>query len=180
METTIYALADPRSPLRVRWVGRTKHLANRVKAHTNCFRSGHNTTKVHWLQQLKRLGLKPEVITLATVSSDQADAEERRFTEQFRASGHPLLNIALGRRHSLNSRRKMSHQRQGSRHPRWRHDVDEAVLVELFSAGMSCKEIGLKLHVGAGTVHRRLRAAGIQTRRFIAWRKRKRNNGAFA
>lgn len=177
MQEIIYALADPRSK-RVHWVGRTRNLAARVNTHLRCPQSGHNAAKVSWVLELQRLGLEPEVYRLATVSSEQADAEERRFTEMFRASGHPLLNLSTGRRHCLASRRKMS--KPGRKHPRYRHDLDDAALIRLFEQGLSCQEIAAKLHTGATTVHRRLRAAGINTRRFIAWRKRKRNNGAFA
>lgn len=177
---TVYALS---SRGKVHWIGRTKNLHDRVSAHVHCLRSAHNVAKRRWLVELRRRGVAPDVTVLAVVPAKAAAAEEAKFIEQFRTAGHPLANLSPGfGKHSIASRRKMSRQRQGSRHPLWRHDIDNATLVRLFEQGLSCAEIAARLGTGATTVHRRLRDAGVNTTRYLGWKKRKRvsNGGSFA
>jgi hypothetical protein len=55
--TNIYILIDPRTNM-VRYVGKANNVTQRYRAHLNRARK-HQIHKKNWIEQLKRLGLKP-------------------------------------------------------------------------------------------------------------------------
>ena len=95
MKTTyIYMLLDPRTDL-VRYVGKTiQPPEKRLNAHMN---ERSNCHRVHWLQQLKSLGLKPELIILEEIKGEWPWQEsERYWIKYFKTLGHVLTNNTSG------------------------------------------------------------------------------------
>jgi len=90
----IYLLADPRTH-QIRYVGKTNQkLSARVTAHmldtTKCHR-------VHWLNELKALGLRPNVAILSQNFNGRTWQEEERFwIRKLREGGVNLTNNTLG------------------------------------------------------------------------------------
>jgi len=83
---TIYGLRDPRDG-RIRYVGCTKSLRNRVHGHRN----NPQTIELHaWMLELRAAGLGPEVVTLETaVGAAAGRVAERHWIEKL---GADLLN----------------------------------------------------------------------------------------
>lgn len=95
MKTThIYMLIDPRDEM-VRYVGKTNQdVKKRLSAHmgdkSNCHR-------VHWLNTLKKLGLKPEIILLESISGEWPWQEsEKYWIKYFKDQGFNLTNNTSG------------------------------------------------------------------------------------
>lgn len=89
----IYALLDPRTE-EVRYIGKSERpverLGNHMNERSNCHRS-------HWLQSLKRDGLKPHMVILERIQGDWPWQEAERFwINRGRALGWPLTNNTEG------------------------------------------------------------------------------------
>jgi group I intron endonuclease len=120
MTSTIYGLADPIEPRRIRYVGQTrKALCERLKAHRRDKKKSH---KRNWIIALKRDGRLPIIIPLEICESDQANERERYHIAKCRAEGHLLLNHTDGGDGMRNwspseeTRRRMSEAGKGKRH----------------------------------------------------------------
>lgn len=92
-ETYIYALLDPETGA-VRYIGQSirplERLKNHINEQSNCHRS-------HWLQSLKRKGLKPELRILESVAGEWPWQEaERYWIARGRREGWPLTNNTTG------------------------------------------------------------------------------------
>lgn len=91
--TFIYVLNDPRDG-RVRYVGKSDNPHKRWIQH--CIKLGSRTHKVHWIQELKSLGLKPELEILEEVPVAGWEAVEREYIRVFRMVGMNLTNNTDG------------------------------------------------------------------------------------
>ena len=87
---TIYALCDPRDE-RVRYVGMTTSPGQRLVGH---LRDRGNEKKWAWVEELRGLGLKPDLKPLAEVAEDVAAAEEHWWIRFYLDEGEPLCNLA--------------------------------------------------------------------------------------
>lgn len=87
-------LIDPLTEM-VRYVGKTiQPLKTRLNAHM-CDKS--NCHRVHWLNQLKALGLKPEIVLLEEIIGDWPWQESERFwIKYFKSQGFNLTNNTSG------------------------------------------------------------------------------------
>jgi len=94
---TLYALRNPSIPEAIRYIGITSQpLKERLGGH--CIEKRFdNPYKCRWIMQLKRQGLKPELVPLI-VGLTQAEALELEvhMIREFRQAGHRLTNISLG------------------------------------------------------------------------------------
>lgn len=90
----IYSLIDPRDD-EVKYVGKTKDLAERLKSHLKDAKRS-NTPKNAWLLKLRRLGLKPQVEVLEEVAESDWELAERRWIRKFRREGCFLKNVSDG------------------------------------------------------------------------------------
>jgi len=116
MDVFIYLLIDPRTS-EPRYVGKTIDPEQRLKDH--CKEKGTNH-KNHWIASLLRNGLRPILEIVETIrNSDDTDwqAREVYWMEYFFKVGAPLTNLDTGgidgKRHSEESKRKMSLSRIG-------------------------------------------------------------------
>ena len=129
----IYALADPRTG-RVRYIGKSinpsQRLSNHMNDKSNCHRS-------HWIQELKLLGLRPELILLESFNGPWPwQYVEQWWIKTLRAKGYDLVNNTsggdgvvglppetrakmratwLGRKHSESTKKKISEYRKAWR-----------------------------------------------------------------
>lgn len=115
----IYALSDPRTGA-VRYVGWTINLRTRIRDHLKPSRLAGTQRRDRWLKALGSAGLQPSVIILEHVAADWA-AAERKWITHFRREAADLTNLtdggegAVGRRHTLDARRRMSEKRKGKK-----------------------------------------------------------------
>lgn len=89
----IYGLKDPRTG-EIRYVGKSVHPRERYKQHVKGGES--NLHKGRWIADLRRAGLKPEMIILEETTEAEWEARERHWIKQGLDSGWPLTNIAAG------------------------------------------------------------------------------------
>lgn len=77
MRTTLYALVDPRLPLRVRYVGKTTSaLGARLSGHINkarCTKTPNH--RFSWIRSLLAAGVRPQIEELEVVEGDGSSAE---------------------------------------------------------------------------------------------------------
>ncbi|MCK9429979.1 MAG: GIY-YIG nuclease family protein [Candidatus Omnitrophica bacterium] len=88
--TTIYNLKDPRNG-EIYYVGCTKNIQQRIKAHLNPARDL-ITPKRKWIKELRDIGLKPLFSILEEVDDSIALEREKYFIQTFRKLGSPLTN----------------------------------------------------------------------------------------
>jgi hypothetical protein len=90
----IYILIDPRNG-NIRYVGKTNQkLTSRLHAHMQDKSSCH---KVHWLEQLKKENLMPDIEVIEEVSQDKQWQDVERFwIKHFKQNGHNLTNNTSG------------------------------------------------------------------------------------
>jgi len=94
---TLYALRNPSIPNAIRYIGITSQpLRERLMGHC-CEKSHLNPYKFRWIMQLKRQGLKPELVPLIVgLSQSEALSLEVEMIRDFKQAGHRLTNISLG------------------------------------------------------------------------------------
>src|ERR1700744_2829790 len=117
---TVYGLYDPRNG-ELRYIGQTILSPNRrLSAHMSASNLKANRHSTSWLSELKGLGLKPDLKSLAEANSrDNLDALEIAIIAQAKEDGAYLTNHANGGAgisgHTLSyeTRRKMSESRMG-------------------------------------------------------------------
>lgn len=89
--TKIYGLTDPRTG-DVRYIGKSDDPSHRLRSHladkSRCHR-------VHWLNSLRELGIRPGIVILEVIADDWQEAE-RRWIAQYRADGFDLVNDTDG------------------------------------------------------------------------------------
>jgi hypothetical protein len=90
--TTIYSLCDPRSGA-VRYIGKADQPCKRLRAHVN---ERADRRKNRWINQLKSMGLEPELRILEVVPSDDWETAERHWIAHYRDSGADLTNHTDG------------------------------------------------------------------------------------
>lgn len=90
--TFIYGLIDPRTHA-VRYVGKSANPAMRLKTH---LKDKHSTHKVHWLNELRALGLMPHIVVIEEVPIENWQAAECFWIAHYKASGANLVNTTDG------------------------------------------------------------------------------------
>jgi hypothetical protein len=116
----IYGLFDPRTG-QLRYIGKTMQPLNeRVNQHLA--RVSSKTHKNMWLRQLKEQGMRPTCVSITQCTVDVVDQRERELIALFKELGADLTNHTVGgeggdtwsgRRHSQETRRKMSEIKVG-------------------------------------------------------------------
>lgn len=92
-DISIYALIDPTTK-QIRYVGATSAKpSTRLAWHILKARSG---SKLHTHRWIRKIGLKPEVITLEVVANEHWQASERHWIKIFREQGIKLTNKTDG------------------------------------------------------------------------------------
>jgi hypothetical protein len=95
METTnIYVLIDPRDG-KVRYVGKANNISQRYQAHLNRARD-HQTHKRNWINELKKLKLKPILSIIDEVPIHEWVYWEEYWITQMKAWGFNLTNHTNG------------------------------------------------------------------------------------
>lgn len=89
MKTSIYVLKDPITN-EIRYVGCTKNVEQRYKAHTNKARD-YNTPKREWLESLRIQGLKPILEVVEVVENNYLE-REKYYIQYYRKNGCDLTN----------------------------------------------------------------------------------------
>lgn len=84
----IYGLVDPRTH-QIRYVGQSNSPERRYQEHLD---DDDNTPKCDWIRELKRKGLKPQLIYFLPCDSWQADSTERAYIQQFSKTPWGLTN----------------------------------------------------------------------------------------
>lgn len=113
----IYSLSDPRDG-KVRYVGKAINCESRLGGHLGDKGFNHKTC---WINQLKRLGLKPVVEVVEQVDEPSWQEAEQFWIEQFRQWGFDLTNATKGGEGTLGvpcseeTKRKISIKNQGLR-----------------------------------------------------------------
>lgn len=89
----IYGLVDPRTQL-IRYIGKSIRPLQRLANHLNDSGKCHRT---HWLNELKKLGLKPEIVYLERIEGGWPWQESEKFWIAYgRKHGWPLTNNTDG------------------------------------------------------------------------------------
>lgn len=87
----IYALVDPREPSIVRYVGCAEDLGKRLYGH---LASRDNAAVNRWVRMLRDVGVKPEMVALASVRLEFAAEFERLVIGRF--SDTVLNHVGIG------------------------------------------------------------------------------------
>jgi hypothetical protein len=116
----IYVLYDPRSG-EARYVGKSSRPIQRLQNHWNEVPS--NCHRSHWIQELRRLGLKPELEVVESIQSVDEETwkiRERWWIAQLKALGANLVNNTDGGDGvtglPLETRKKMAATWKGRKH----------------------------------------------------------------
>jgi hypothetical protein len=91
----IYALLDPDTD-DVRYIGKTKNLAQRLSSHCLSSSKQSNPHKWRWIDKLKADGKKPKMLILDQCEQDSWQESERHWIAHYRSIGARLTNIADG------------------------------------------------------------------------------------
>lgn len=95
METTnIYVLIDPITNM-IRYVGKANNVTQRYTAHLNRARK-HQVHKKNWIEQLKKLGLKPIIEVIDEVPINEWIFWETYWISQMKTWGFDLINYTNG------------------------------------------------------------------------------------
>ena len=95
MDTTnIYVLIDPRTS-EVRYVGKANNVTQRYLSHLNRARD-HQTHKRNWINELRKLKLKPILCVIDVVLIDEWVYWEEYWISQMKAWGFKLTNYTNG------------------------------------------------------------------------------------
>ena len=90
----IYALCDPDTQ-EVRYVGKTKSIQERYKAHLTS-QSSANTHRKYWIRSLRKQGKKPLIKVLEEVDASIWKERERWWIAEMRQQGARLTNLTDG------------------------------------------------------------------------------------
>lgn len=89
----IYALCDPRDNA-IRYVGKTDNPGRRYQMH---LKSKEHCHRVHWIQALLKIGLKPAMTIIERIPSGQNwESRERYWIKHYRDTGCNLTNMSDG------------------------------------------------------------------------------------
>lgn len=102
----IYVLKDPRTN-EVRYVGCSKNIEQRYKAHNNTARDL-NTPKRQWIAELRELGLKPLMEILEEVDNNYL-IKEKEYITKYRQLGYNLTNTGYDDNHGNQTSFKNGH-----------------------------------------------------------------------
>lgn len=83
--SVIYVLVDPRDGL-IRYVGTSQNPNTRLKEHVREI-DGESKVKV-WVKELVSAGLRPLMVIVDTVVSDEAEKTEMEWIDHFDKFGH--------------------------------------------------------------------------------------------
>lgn len=89
----IYVLLDPRTN-EIRYLGKTNDTKERLYGHL--YEKGKLGHKFKWIQQLKKLGLKPIIEILDTVPKEEEEFWERHYISLLKSWGIRLTNFTDG------------------------------------------------------------------------------------
>lgn len=116
----IYGLVDPKTN-ELRYVGKSVNPLVRLRKHIS-ERNVHDTYKDRWLRKLYDLSIKPELIIIDEVKHNQWQFWERFYINYFKSIGCSLTNTTIGgdeppstkgRKHTDDTRQKMSESKKG-------------------------------------------------------------------
>jgi hypothetical protein len=95
---TVYSLADPRRPEKIRYVGQTsKDPKKRIFHHLHDAKQKKETTRHHnWLRVLIADKVKPVQVILEQGTGHGWQEAERKWIAYFREQGHDLTNATSG------------------------------------------------------------------------------------
>lgn len=91
----VYALADPRTPEHVRYVGLAMR-ASRPYDHSKIARKGKRTYVYNWIRSIQTEGFEPLVLFLESCTKENVGERERHYINHFHSAGHPLTNMREG------------------------------------------------------------------------------------
>lgn len=120
--TYIYALSDPLTPDKIRYVGKSNDPKHRLQNHRIPLALTKTHHRANWIRSLE--GRKPVLRILATVSMAGWERHERAWITRLRNAGHDLVNTVrggeggatyghLGRKHSEETKRRISEAKKG-------------------------------------------------------------------
>lgn len=133
----IYGLADPVSGV-IRYIGKSVNPIGRLKGHLRFIKP--HTRKEAWIVSLRNLELKPSLIILEEIHPEESSSREIFWIAKYRSMGFDLTNGTdggegvlnpspevreklsinnarpwLGKKHSLETRLKMSNSLKGNK-----------------------------------------------------------------
>lgn len=101
----------------------------------------------------------------AVVGVPKSEEHKQKISETRKQNKYAPVGFAAGGyNHTEESKLKMSLRRRGENNARYRHDVSDEEVVNLYMAGNSLREVADELNIGMTTVRRRLAKTGTQTR----------------
>lgn len=146
METVyIYALIDPVSN-QIRYIGKTTDIRRRLRRHIN-ERFLHDSYKDRWIRKLIDDGVYPELEIVDEVNKSDWSYWEKFYISYFKYIGCSLTNgtkggdeppSTKGRKHTIESRLKMSNTKKGKPIP-WLNDGNERTEKHRQNLSKSCK-----------------------------------------
>lgn len=89
----LYKLVDPRNPLLTRYIGKTKYPKDRISHHIGSYT---DYPKDRWIKKLRREGIEPKMVILASVDDNDVDELEILMISTERDHNKKLMNIANG------------------------------------------------------------------------------------
>lgn len=140
----IYALADPRTPSEMRYVGMAMH-KGRPYSHVGQARKGVKSYCYNWIRSLLADGLEPAISILEECLTDATQKEvgqrERYYIKLLRDDGHQLTNVAdggfggmmAGKHHTAEAKAKISLESKNRR--RKPHSVEAREKMRLAKLG---------------------------------------------
>lgn len=97
---TVYGLIDPQAPSEIRYVGccltSRYESGARKKKHLCTKHDPSNQTKNQWIESVKAVGRKPEMVTLELATDVDWEEKERYWIAKIREDGHRLTNLTDG------------------------------------------------------------------------------------
>jgi len=141
----IYILIDPTTE-QVRYVGKTTDIKRRLRRHIN-ERYLHDSYKDRWLRKLLDNDLLPQIEIIDEVNKDNWVFWEQFYISYFKFLGSSLTNGTMGgdqppstkgRKHTMESRIKMSNTKKGKPIP-WLNNGSERSEKHKMNLSKSCK-----------------------------------------
>ena len=144
-KTYIYILSEP-STNQIRYVGKTKDPKRRFKRHIS-ERFIHDSYKDRWVRKMVENGELPEITVIDTVEDVEWVFWEKFYISYFKFIGCNLTNgteggdeppSTKGRKHTIESRMKMSNTKKGKPIP-WLNNGIERTESHKKNLSISCK-----------------------------------------